>query len=88
MREERSELAKMRLCSKCGITLNEIKPGVFSCPRGHGEWPERGEAKIIREPLNATYAGGPVEYGGTKATGRKKKKQSRKEQWNSFYAEL
>ena len=69
-------MAKMRLCSKCGISLDEIRPGVFSCPRGHGEWTPPGEDKVVREPLSAIYAGGAVDYKGTK-TGKKRKKSKR-----------
>mgnify|MGYP000867919741 CR=1 FL=1 len=76
---------KMRLCDKCGVSLNFIPGQGFCCPRGHGcEWPKEGEQKIIREPASAIYAGGAIEYKG-QSKGRKRKKPPKKEIINNIY---
>jgi hypothetical protein len=69
-------LAKMRLCSKCGVSLDEIRPGVFSCPRGHGEW----TTGIVSRPRvhniknGSVGGGGPIKATGSKSSGKKRKK--------------
>jgi hypothetical protein len=42
---------------------------------------------MIRETPDAVYAGGAIEPKGV-SKGRKRKKQTPKEQWNSLYAEI
>ena len=82
---------KMRLCPKCGLSLEYIAGRGYCCPKGHGCWWPQREQKVIREPLDAVYAGGAIEQkGGTKPSspskGRKRKK-NRKEKWISDYIE-
>ena len=76
---------KMRLCPRCGLSLEYISEQGYCCPKGHGCWWPQGEQKVIREPPDAVYAGGAIEPKGV-SKGRKRKK-NRKEQWISDYIE-
>jgi len=76
---------KIRLCPRCGLSLEYISEQGYCCPKGHGCWWPQGEQKVIREPPDAVYAGGAIEPKGV-SKGRKRKK-NRKEQWISDYIE-
>lgn len=67
---------KLYLCEKCGLEM--VFAGNdkgYCCPKGHGcSWPMTGEQKVIREPGSAIYAGGAIEFTGSKPGGKKNKK--------------
>lgn len=78
-------MAKMRLCSKCGRTLDLIPDQGYCCPKGHGCWFPQGEQKkVIREPGSAIYAGGAIEFKGGSKSGKKRKKPPKIEKTNIF----
>ena len=63
---------KIRLCPRCGLSLEYIAGRGYCCPRGHGCWWPRGEQKVVREPPDAIYAGGkPQLHKGGSKSGRK-----------------
>lgn len=72
-------MAKMRLCSRCGVSLDEIEPGVFSCPRGHGEWSVNQSIKSIpyKHPIpnGKAHEAGAMEFTGGSKSGKKRKKK-------------
>lgn len=65
---------KMRLCPKCGLSLDYIAEQGYCCPRGHGCWWPQGEQKVVREPSDAAYAGGAIVIKGGKPGGKRNKK--------------
>jgi len=71
---------KMRLCSKCGRRLEENEPGIFSCPRGHGEWREGiFSTQVHHSNSNGeTFLGGAVGHGKS-SKGRNRKKPQRRQ---------
>lgn len=84
-------MAKMRLCPRCGISLIEVKPGLFRCPRGHGEWwDDQGisSAPRVHNTNNGSVCdSGPIEIKGTHPSGKKNKKIKRS-QWAVDHMEL
>lgn len=75
---------KMRLCPKCGLSLEYIDGYGYCCPKGHGCWFPPGEQKVIREPPDAIYAGGAIEFKGGSKSGKKRKKPPKIEKVNIF----
>lgn len=67
---------KLRLCSKCGVLVVEKQPGVFSCPRGHGEWKEG----IYSTQVNHCNFNGDGSLGGSSGYGKSSKGKTRKKQ--------
>ena len=75
---ERRITLKMRLCSKCGVSLIEIRPGVFSCPRGHGEWGSGVVSVQVKHFNDGTCGFGGKAGGGSSSKGRSRKKPQKK----------
>lgn len=76
---------KMRLCPKCGLSLEYIAGRGYCCPKGHGCWWPQPEREPPEDKKARCY-----HQGGTKPSspskGRKRKK-NRKEKWISDYIE-
>ncbi len=75
---------KIRLCPRCGLSLDYIAGEGFCCPRGHGCWWPAAE----REPPPKVIAcQGSTVKKGSSSKGRKRKKKPKKQQWAGIYGD-
>ena len=75
---------KMRLCPKCGVSLEYISEQGYCCPKGHGCW----WPKEKRDPPPKVIAcQGSTVKKGSSSKGRKRKKKPKKQQWAGIYGD-
>ena len=75
---------KIRLCPRCGLSLDYIAGEGFCCPRGHGCWWPAEEREPPEDKKARCYHQGEVKKTSS-SKGRKRK--NRKEKWISDYIE-
>ena len=77
---------KIRLCPRCGLSLEYIAERGYCCPKGHGCWWPAEEREPPEDKKARCYHQGEVKKPSSPSKGRKRKK-NRKEQWISDYIE-
>jgi hypothetical protein len=78
---------KIRLCPRCGLSLEYIAGQGYCCPRGHGCWWPAEEREPPEDKKARCYHQGEVKKPSSPSKGRKRKKQTPKERWTSDYVE-
>ena len=74
---------KIRLCPKCGVSLEYIAERGYCCPRGHGGWWPKEELT----PPNYYACQGSTYKKGSNGKGQKRKKKPKKQQWAGIYGD-
>lgn len=77
---------KMRLCEKCGLTL-EFKPTEgYCCPKGHGCWWPQPEREPPEDKKARCYHQGQIKP-GSQSKGRTRKKPKKQQDFSHLYSE-
>ena len=64
---------KIRLCPRCGLSLEYIAGQGYCCPRGHGCWWPKEEGRPPEDKKARCYHQGQI-TGSSPSKGRKRKK--------------
>lgn len=77
---------KMRLCPKCGRSLEYISEHGYCCPRGHGCWWPAAEREPPEDRKARCYHQGEIKT-TSQSSGRKRKKPPKKSDFSYLYSE-
>lgn len=74
-------LFPLLLCSKCGLALYQVEGDLYGCPKCKRQWTTGQGIAILhykRTDGSPVYAGGAIEFKGSKKSGKKRKEPPRK----------